>query len=69
MEGCPLWTFFTVKPNISEVPGLIWAILSMIKYRIGVKAKSAHGAVAKSLELVISLVANRPGGRLLTIQG
>ena len=53
-----------------EVPGLIWRTLSMIKYRIGGEAKSARGAVAKSLELmVVSLVENSPGGRQLTIQG
>lgn len=61
---------FTVKPNILEVSALIWRILSMIKHRTGEKAKSAHGAVAKSPELmVISLVENSPAGRQLTIQG
>lgn len=42
----------------------------MIKHRIGEKANSAHGAVAKSPELmVVSLVENSPAGRQLTIQG
>lgn len=56
MEGCLLWTFFTMRPSILEEPRLPWGILSMIKYRIGGKAKSGRGAVAKPLKLLVALV-------------
>ena len=56
-----------MKLNILVAPGLIQITLGMIKHRIGGKAKSAHDAVAKSLELmVVSLVKNSPGGGKLT---
>lgn len=64
MEEYLLWTFFTVKPNILEEPGLLWRTLSMIKYSTGGQAKHARGTVVKPLELlVVPLVEICPGGR------